>query len=179
MLVAQLIERTTDLPLEDAVRQRVFAPLGISTVGFATERSDLHGDHLGGSLDYDPAWVYHGLLIGPVSQAALLLDRLLGGALFPAALLHDMQATRALGGPMAGRPWVSPGYALGLMRGAIDGGVIVAGHTGCGPGSVIAVYRGAVDKATACCAVFSPGSQEGEVEAHAIRQLLEVLKTTR
>jgi CubicO group peptidase (beta-lactamase class C family) len=50
MLVARLIERTADLPLEEAVKQRVLAPLGISTTRFATERADLQGECLSNSL---------------------------------------------------------------------------------------------------------------------------------
>ncbi|CAG2150791.1 hypothetical protein LMG19282_03852 [Cupriavidus campinensis] len=179
MLVAKLIERAADLPLQEAVRRQVLDPLDISTARFATERADLHRDCLPSSLNYDPAWVYHGLLIGPISQAALLLDRLLAGELLPGKLRQDMQATRVLGGPIAGRPWISPGYALGLMRGSIEGGLTLAGHTGRGPGSVVAVYRGSVGEATACCAVFSPGSNEGEIEAHVVQQIHEALKARR
>lgn len=175
MLVARLIERTADLPLEEAVKQRVLAPLGISTTRFATERADLQGECLSSSLNYDPAWVYHGLLIGPVSQAAFLLDRLLTGELLPSNLLQDMLAKRALGGPIAGRPWVSPGYALGLMRGSIEGGLTLSGHTGCGPGSVVAVYRSSVGERSACCAVFSRDSHEGDIEAHVVQQIRKAL----
>ncbi|MED5611029.1 serine hydrolase domain-containing protein [Pseudomonas sp. JH-2] len=179
MLVARLIERAADLPLEEALRQQVLAPLGISAVRFATERADLNGAYLGNSLNYDPGWVYHGLLTGPVSQAALFLDRLLAGELLPANLLQEMQATRTLGGPMPGRPWVTPGYALGLMRGTIEGGLTLAGHTGCGPGSVVAVYRCAVGETAACCAVFSTGSDEGSVEALAVQEIREALEMAR
>lgn len=176
MLVARLIERATGLPLEEALRQQVLAPLGISAVRLASKRADLHGDYLGDSLNYDPGWVYHGLLIGPVSQAALLLDRLLAGALLPAELLQEMQVTKVLGGPMAGRPWIAPGYALGLMRGAVEGGLTLAGHTGCGPGSVVAVYRCAVGEAVACCAVFSMELDEGSVEAVVVREIRKLLE---
>jgi CubicO group peptidase (beta-lactamase class C family) len=176
MLVARLIERTADLPLEEAVMQQVLTPLGISTARFAAGRADLHGENLSSSLNYDPAWVYHGLLIGPIPHAALLLDRLLAGELFPANLLQDMQAARALGGPIVGRPWVSSGYALGLMQGSIEGGLTLAGHTGCGPGSVVAVYRGSVGEASACCAVFSQGQAEGDVEEHVVKQIREALE---
>ncbi|BAN48056.1 hypothetical protein PCA10_23240 [Metapseudomonas resinovorans NBRC 106553] len=179
MLVARLIERTTDLPLEEAVRQQVLAPLGISAARFAMQPADLAETGLDGSSNYDPAWVYHGLLIGPVSQAALLLDRLLAGDLLPANLLQDMRETRVLGGPIAGRPWVSPGYALGLMRSAIEGGLTLAGHTGCGPGSVVAVYRTSVAEASACCGIFSPGAQEGEIEAQVVRQIRAALGLER
>lgn len=177
MLVARLIERTADLPLEEALRLQVLAPLGISTVRFATERTDLSGEYLGDSLNYDPGWVYHGLLTGPVSQAAFFLDRLLAGELFPGNLLQEMQVTRVLGGPMAGRPWVTPGYALGLMRGTIEGGLTLAGHTGCGPGSVIAVYRCEVGDAVACCAVFSKESDEARIEALVVQEIRKALET--
>lgn len=176
MLVARLIEHAADMPLETAVLQRVLAPLGISTVRFATERADLNGEYLGDSRGYDPGWVYHGLLAGPVSQAALFLDRLLAGALLPADLLQAMQATRVLGGPMVGRPWLAPGYALGLMRGTIEGGLTLAGHTGCGPGSVVAVYRCEVANATACCAVFSKASDEASIEALVVQEIRKALE---
>ena len=175
MLVARLIERTADLPLEEALRLQVLAPLGISTVRFATERTDLNGEYLGDSLNYDPGWVYHGLLTGPVSQAAFFLDRLLAGELFSGDLLQEMQVTRALGGPMAGRPWVTPGYALGLMRGTIEGGLTLAGHTGCGPGSVMAVYRCSVGDAVACCAAFSKDSDEASIEALVVQEVRKAL----
>ena len=175
MLVARLIERTADLPLEEALRLHVLAPLGISTVRFATERTDLNGEYLGDSLNYDPGWVYHGLLTGPVSQAAFFLDRLLAGELFSGDLLQEMQVTRVLGGPMAGRPWVTPGYALGLMRGTIEGGLTLAGHTGCGPGSVMAVYRCSVGDAVACCAAFLKDSDEASIEALVVQEVRKAL----
>jgi CubicO group peptidase (beta-lactamase class C family) len=174
-VIARLIEQVTDLSLEEAVRRRVLLPLGISGVRFATKRSDLDEACFGSPCNYDPAWVYHGLLVGPVSQAAVFLDRLLAADLLPAKLLQDMQLARALGGPIAGRPWVSPGYALGLMRGAVQSGLTLAGHTGCGPGSVIAVYHCSVGDASACCAIFSPDSREADIEAEVVRRLGEAL----
>lgn len=176
MLVGRLIERLTDLPLDDAVRQRVLIPLGLSNVRFARTRADLQATPLGSPSNYDPAWVYHGLLIGPVSQAALLLDRLLSGELLPTALLLEMQAARILGGPIPGRPWLTPGYGLGVMQGAVDGGFTLCGHTGCGPGSVIAVYRICDAEASVCCAAFEAGATEGVVEAHVVEQLVQALR---
>lgn len=179
MLVAQIIERAADLPLSEALRQQVLGPLGISTARLAMERTELSGACLGSSLNYDPGWVYHGLLIGPVSQAARLLDGVLAGDLLPANLLQEMQATRALGGPMAGRPWVAPGYALGLMRGGIEGDLTLAGHTGCGPGSVIAVYRCAVGDSTACCAMHAMGADEAALEKQLVQRIRQALEARR
>ncbi|MCL6310013.1 serine hydrolase [Pseudomonas syringae] len=166
----------TDLTLDDAVIQRVLAPLGISNVRFARTRADLQTTHLGSTSNYDPAWVYHGLLIGPISQAALFLDRLLSAELLCAGLLKEMQTARILGGPIPGRPWITPGYGLGLMQGSIDGGHSLAGHTGCGPGSVIAVYRIGDGEASACCAAFEVDATEGAVEAIVVGQLMQALR---
>jgi len=175
-LIGRLIERVTDLALEEAVSRRALMPLGLSSVRFAKTRADLQDSHLGNTSNYDPAWVYHGLLIGPISQAALLLDRLLAGHLLPPGLLREMQTAKTLGGPIPGRPWITPGYGLGLMQGSIEGGFTLCGHTGCGPGSVIAVYRICDGNASACCAGFETGASEGAVEAHVVRRLMQALQ---
>lgn len=171
LYVVRLIERTTGLTLERALQQRVFTPLGLSQVRLATTPADLHGVCLGDICAYDPGWVYHGLLVGPLSEAALLLERVLTGDLLPDELLQAMQTARVLGGPMPGRPWASPGYALGLMKGGLENGVALCGHTGAGPGSVVAVYHQAQGERTASCAVFAAGADQGAVEAEIVRQL--------
>lgn len=176
LLIGRLIERVTDLSLEDAVSQRVFNDLGLSNVRFAKTRKDLQETHSGSSSNYDPGWVYHGLLIGPLSQAALLLDRLLAGHLLPPDLLEEMQTAKTLGGPIPGRPWVTPGYGLGLMQGLIEGGYTLSGHTGCGPGSVIAVYRISDGDASVCYASFDAGATEGAVEAYVVGRLMQTLR---
>jgi CubicO group peptidase (beta-lactamase class C family) len=176
MFIARLIERVTDQPLEEAVAQRMLTPLGMASVRFATKRTDLHETHLGNASSYDPAWVYHGLLIGPVSQAALFLDRLLAGPLLPEGLLQDMQTVRPLGGPLAGRPWITPGYGLGVMQGSINGGLTLCGHTGVGPGSVVAVYRCSDGGNSACCAAFNEGCDQGAIETQVVQQLLSALR---
>lgn len=155
--IARLIERLTDLTLDDAVIQRALCPLGLSNVRFAKTRADLQTTHSASSSNYDPAWVYHGLLIGP-------------------GLLLEMQTARRLGGPIPGRPWITPGYGLGVMQGSIDGGYSLCGHTGCGPGSVIAVYRVCDGDASACSAVFAADASEGAVETIVVEQLMQALR---
>jgi len=67
--------------------------------------------------------------------------------------------------PVAGRPWVAPGYGLGMMIGDVAGGERFAGHTGGGPGSVVAVYH-ALSGGPACtAAAFLPGDDQGAVES--------------
>ncbi len=176
MLIGGLIERLTDLTLDDALTQRILTPLGLSNVRFAKTAADLQAPHLGITTDYDPAWVFHGLLIGPISQAALFLDRLFSQDLLSSSLLQQMQTTRTLGGLIPGRPWITPGYGLGVMQGSIDGGFSLCGHTGCGPGSVIAVYRSCDGDASACCAAFEASACEGTVEALVAGKLTKTLR---
>jgi CubicO group peptidase (beta-lactamase class C family) len=153
--VRQLIERTTRQPLAAALSRLVLSPLGIEEVRLATRRGEL-------AAGYDPRWAYPGVLIGPLRQAALLLDRLLCGDLLGEALISAMIARHPVGGSYPGRPWVAPGYGLGLMTGTVTEGTVLAGHTGGGPGSVIAVYRGMASGRTA--AAFTPGDDQGAVE---------------
>ncbi|MCW2293571.1 CubicO group peptidase (beta-lactamase class C family) [Pseudomonas sp. BIGb0408] len=171
LYVTRLIEQRSGTSLGSAIEQRVLQPLGVPEVRLARTPADLRGVDMGSSAAYHPGWVYHGLLVGSVSAAALLLDRLLGGSLLPAELLAQMQERRVLGGPIAGRPWTVAGYALGLMRGDIEGGILLTGHTGVGPGSVIAVYRCTTDAGTATCAVFQKDAREGDVEAELVASL--------
>lgn len=177
LLIGRLIESLTDLTLDEAVIQRALSPLGLTNVRFAKTRADFQTTHLANASNYDPAWVYHGLLIGPISQAALFLDRLLCGDLLPTGLLEEMQAERILGGPIPGRPWITPGYGLGVMLGAIDGGYNLCGHTGCGPNSVIAVYRICDGDTSACCAAFAVDASDGAVEAIVIGQLMLAMQS--
>lgn len=176
MLIGQLIERLTNLSLDDAVSQRVLTPLGISNVRFAKTPQDLPPLHINQTSNYDPAWVFHGLLIGPVSQASLFLDRLFSENLLTDGLLQEMQAARKLGGPIPGRPWLATSYGLGVMQGRIDGGLSICGHTGCGPESVIAVYRICNANISVCCAAFETGISEGGIESFVVKQLKQVLQ---
>ncbi|MFG0382138.1 serine hydrolase domain-containing protein [Pseudomonas sp. zbq_18] len=175
LYVAQLIERTTGLVLEQALRQRLFAPLGLTQVRLAVAPSDLLNVCMGEASAYHPGWVYHGLLVGPLSEAAWLLDRLQAGELLPPGLLQTMREARVLGGPIPGRPWAAPGYALGLMQGPANNGLLLSGHTGGGPGSVIAVYHCAQGERTATVAAFATDAAEGAVESAAVHQLTAAL----
>jgi CubicO group peptidase (beta-lactamase class C family) len=153
----RLIEQTTGHALGDALDELVLKPLGITSVRFAADRAHY-------SPDYDPRWVYHGLLVGPLAAAALLLQRLLVGDLLPPPLLSAMCDRYLVGGPIAGRPWKTPSYGLGLMIGETTTGELIAGHTGGGPGSAVAVYH-RLDKPIGTAAAFQPEEIEATVEA--------------
>jgi CubicO group peptidase (beta-lactamase class C family) len=103
-------------------------------------RADLAGVTMG-VAPYHPGWVYHGLMVGRLRDAALLLDRLLTGDLLPPDLRDEMCRAHPLDGPFDPRPWRTLGFGLGLMCGTALNGSPVLGHTGGGPGSVVAVFR--------------------------------------
>jgi CubicO group peptidase (beta-lactamase class C family) len=113
LFVRYLIEEAIGEDLGTSLSALVLQPLDIGRARFAATRADLEG--VAGVSVYDPRWVYHGLLVGPLGDAALLLHRLMSGRLLPPDLLSAMCTRHSLDGPVAGRPWLAPGYGLGLM----------------------------------------------------------------
>jgi CubicO group peptidase (beta-lactamase class C family) len=163
-----IVERAAGAPLAGVLARRIFEPLGLGTIRFAVTKADLISVKMGEARDYDPGWVYHGLLIGTLAEAALLLDRLLGGTLLPPHLIAEMLHAHAVEGAIvSGRPWRSPGYGLGVMMEIPDGPV---GHTGGGAGSSIAVYRSR-NLTPQTVAVFAPRDDPGQVEHFAWTKL--------
>lgn len=169
MLVGRLIEQTTGEPFATVVERSVFDPLDIRSARFAMDPSDLDATVWGNPNSYHPGWVYHGLLIGSVGDAALFVHRLLTGTFLPADLLNAMTTAHPLGGPIDGRPWQTTGYGLGLMIGDIDGCGLAQGHSAAGPGSVGAVYQFRVLTPVRTVAAFAPLKDEGVVEYRAAR----------
>jgi CubicO group peptidase (beta-lactamase class C family) len=161
LLVRRLIARIADAPFETVLNRCIFGPLRIETARLATTPADLTEVEMGEAQDYHPGWVYHGLLVGSLRDAALLLDRLLGGDLLPPVLLAEMQRGYPVNADRSGRPWQTPHYGLGLMIEEPDGPL---GHTGGGAGSVIAVYRSRGNPIPLTQAMFAPGDDTGSVE---------------
>ena len=139
--VRTLIEQADNAPLAEALDHLVLAPLGITGVTLAQHPEDLAATAWGNPDNYHPAWVYHGLLLGPAQAAATLLHRLLAGHLLPPDLLEAMQTPHPVGGPVPNRPWQTANYGLGLMIGEGDPPGQYTGHTGGGPSSTAAIYQ--------------------------------------
>jgi len=123
---------------------------------------------MGGAANYNPEWVYHGLLVGPLRDAVFFLDRLMTGHLLPHHLIETMHERQPIGDPTQGRPWVSPGYGLGLMIGTVQGGAVLSGHTGVGPGSTIAVYHVVGSRPSVTCAAFITTEDPGQAERETV-----------
>lgn len=170
LFVRELIEQSCGENLATALARLVLHPLGIRGARLALSPADLEGVAMGDACAYHPGWVYHGLLVGRLPDAALLLDRLMTGALLPPSLLAEMRDTYLLGGPLEGRPWNAHGYGLGLMSGITSSGDNATGHTGSGPGSVIAVYHLPEPAPSVAVAAFAFGDDEARVEEAAFRR---------
>lgn len=147
----------------DALAELVLGPLGLNA-RLARVPQDLDGVTMGSSEGYHPGWVYHGLVVGSVREAALALDGLPG--LVGADDWAEMARPTRL--PHFSRPpWTVAAYGGGLMTPRISDGRVVLGHTGGGPGSGIAVYRLAGRSA----AVFALEGDGRDVEAEAVALL--------
>lgn len=170
LFVGQVIEEVTGEILSEALFRLVLSPLGIGSVRLAVEPADLDCTVWASKSGYHPAWVYHGLLVGQVGDAALCVHRLLRGSLLPAGLRYAMVDAHRFGGPIDGRPWLDTGYGLGLMMGEMDGAGLAMGHSASGPGSVGAVYHFVDLPRPRTIAVFANADSEGVCEWEAARQ---------
>lgn len=167
----ELVENAHGGDIGTAARALVFGPCGVEEVRRARTPQDLAGVEMGADRGYHPGWVYHGLFVGPLSAAAVLLDRLMDPAASPLseASLTAMREVHALT-EHATPPWTTPAYGLGLMCSATAGGWSVEGHTGGGPGTHVAVYR-RTDELGRAVAVFAETDQQALVETLAVNLL--------
>ena len=167
LLVRREIEAATAAPLDVALHTLLFAPLGIDGVRIAERPTDLPDNARG----YHPGWVYHSLLVGPLTGAAFFLDRLLAGNLLPPDLHSALLAARRIGGSFPGRPFRAPAYGLGVMVDAEGALGRAIGHTGQGPGSTAAVYHFpdlAPRRTVAVFAPFDGDAAQGQVESRVL-----------
>jgi len=172
LFVRHLIERTTESDLDTALQRLMLMPLGITSTRIATTASEMAHTSWGNPTRYDPRWVFHGLLIGPPTDAVTFLDGLLAGRVLSAMSLETMQDQRRLGGPLSSRPWTKTGYGLGVMMGEVTGAGRVVGHSGVGPDSVSALYAFLDLPGRPVVSAFAPGTDEGVAEHETVRLAL-------
>jgi D-alanyl-D-alanine carboxypeptidase len=169
IFVRQLIEETAGLEIGEALRTLVFGPLDIQRTRIAATPEDMKQTFWGNRDGYDPNWVYHGLLIGPPSDAADFLRRLFSESFLSEDARSAMKTMHALGGSIAGRPWTRIGYGLGLMMGEMAEAGTAFGHSGVGHDCVSSLYCFPDLPGSPVVAVFGRGTDEGIVEAEAVR----------
>ncbi len=169
--VGQLITSVTGEALDVSVRGLVLCPAGANDARLASTPHDLADVRMGSRGGYHPGWVYHGLIVGPLLDAARVLRSLLAGDLLSAAVLTEMCRARPLPQYRA-PPWMEPGYGLGLMTPVVPGGRRVFGHTGEGPGSTIAIYGRSGLEGALVAGAWSSREAAANVEAASIEDLV-------
>ena len=172
IFVRQLIEETVGLEINEALRLLVFEPMGIQRTRIARTPDDMTQTFWGNPHGYDPSWVYHGLLIGPPSDAVDFLRRLFSGSFLSDDAASSMKSMHALGGSIAGRPWKKIGYGLGLMMGEMGNAGQAYGHSGVGHENVSSLYCFLELPGSPVVAVFGQGTDEGVTEFRAVRLAL-------
>jgi CubicO group peptidase (beta-lactamase class C family) len=172
LFVRRLIEATTGLEIEPALRRLVFEPLGVDCVSVAHSHDDFARVHWGNASGYDPRWVYHGLLIGSPAAAVAFLRGAFSERFLSRQAVAAAMAAREVGGALPGRPWTKCGYGLGLMIGEVGGAGRAWGHSGAGPGGVSALYRFPDLPGAPIVGVFARGDDEGVAECEAVRVAL-------
>jgi len=169
LFVRQLIEEAVGQDINTALRHLVFDDLGLESVSVATKVEDLTDTAWGNHARYDPAWVYHGLLVGTPGDAARFLHALMSGDVLPIKLMTEMTTGHPIDGRWPGRPWDTAGCGLGLMMGRMESVGAAIGHSGAGPGSVSAVYYFGGRPTPCTAAAFTTGDNEGVTEYEVLR----------
>jgi len=168
LFVRQVIERTADADVNDALRMLIFDPLGIEGVFMARAVEEFDAIVWGNAKRYDPRWVYHGCLVGSLSRAATWLHRLMHGDLLAPATKGAMLLPRSYDASTNAPE--DFGYGLGVMIEPARPGERFAGHAGSGPGSTITVFSALIGKRTFAASV-DPDA------ADTFTQLIEHLRT--
>ncbi len=171
LIVRRLLESTCGAGLATVLQDLVFGPLRIEGARVALTASDLAETALPPPPGYDPNWVFHGVVTGPASAAALTLHRL-----FETPFLAPASREAMLGGGVRPPP-ATDGYGAGLMMrtlkdGRAGGTLGLAGHSAGGPGSVGAVYTLTSGVGRSTAAAFIAGEDEQAAEILAAQRLL-------
>jgi D-alanyl-D-alanine carboxypeptidase len=175
-LIRRLIEQTTGMDIERALKALVLRPLGIEQTFIARTRADLKRSVFGDEDDFHPGWVAHGLLMGPPSEVALFMHRLLTGSLLLPPLRAAMRERRVVEPMPAGRPWQTVGYGLGLMINTAPKVSICMGHTGQGPDSVSAAYHFPDAVPPVTVAAFAPTDEQSIAERAVLEEAARLSK---
>jgi len=166
----QRIEEVTNLNLGAALAELVFKRAGMNRARVAATAFDLADVNMGAARGYDPRWVYHGLVVGPLDEATLFLQRLMAGTLLSAEMLGEMRTGYDLP-EFASATTSAPSYGLGLMLGEAAPGLRVSGHAGGGPGSSLAVFGRERAEGIVAAGIWRP-DEKGDEAQRAVTRLL-------
>lgn len=144
----------------------MFEPALLNSARLALRPDDLADVQMADASGYHPGWVYHGLIVGSVKDAAQLLWQLAYGHLLEPASLAMMKERRALP-EYRSDIHLDPAYGLGLMLTANDPDAHPLGHGGGGPGSRIAIYA----RAHRVAAVWASSASEIDPDVRVMEML--------
>ena len=159
MRLKDLIELVTGSDWHLAMRDLINLP---SAMQPALTADDFAKTSWAGTPPYDPGWVYHGLIIGPVTAARDWLHSFFTQPMLNPETLGEMRSCQSIGmTPPPGRPIKEPSYGLGLMSDLSRGNL---GHNGGGPGSTFACYHFPNHPLKPTIAIAQSGSDEAAME---------------
>ncbi len=164
-MLGLIAERAAGQPVQDLLRARIFAPLGLRATYLPVRDRHLDGPHARGYVrltatagysdctEFSPSecWTA-GAIISTPPELARFLDGLLGGQLLPPAQLAAMRSMRP-----AGTRGME--YGMGLARCVLPDGTALYGHGGThygvdclafrsDPGRTVIIYRNSWDRVT-------------------------------
>jgi D-alanyl-D-alanine carboxypeptidase len=157
-------------PLADLLTTWVLGPAGAASARLATTSEDLKGA-AGIAAGYDPGWVYHGLMVGELADAARVARTLLAGELLAPRSLGELLRPTALA-QYGTAVWPDAAYGAGVMLPRRRDGRSLVGHTGSGPGSSLAVYAETAGDGATAAAVFDDSGADVE---HLVTDLFQTL----
>lgn len=173
LLLRRLVEERREAAFPEALTALVLRPLGLDRARAATGPEDIAGTAFDDGRGYHPGWVFHGVVVGPVDEAALALHRLLTGDVLSPEAQAAMRTRHALRPDQASAPWSRPGYGGGVMIGEMRDGDVpalwVIGHSAGGPGSTGSVFHHPQSGRTA--AAYTNDPARGANERAAYRRL--------
>jgi D-alanyl-D-alanine carboxypeptidase len=175
-LVRRLVEQTTGMDIERALKALVLGPLGIERSFIARTRADLQRSEWGDEDNFHPGWVAHGLLMGPPSDIVQFMHRLFTGALLPPPLRDTMRERRPVEAVLTGRPWQTAGYGLGLMMDIASPHGLCIGHSGQGPASVSAAYHFPDLVPSMTVSAFAPTDDQGIAERAVLEEASAIVE---
>jgi len=183
MVLRLLLEKLTGASFADALAGLVLEPSGLSDT-FVAGDADLaslafgQGPWFGEAAEtavarrYSVGWVAHGVAASTAKDVARFYHELFRGDFLSKEQLDAMIRLRIFPA-IAGRPYKSPGYGLGIQAEAAFPGGPAYGHTGGGPGACGCCFTAMGPNERVTVAVL----MAGEAAPVAERIVLETLRT--
>jgi CubicO group peptidase (beta-lactamase class C family) len=177
-LLGVVVERASGMQYMDYVRERLFAPLGLTRLSFEPEAPSAKGyasqpyaDLVWETIEVETgAWSAAGQLWGTVGDlcrwGAFLMDP--DESILAKKSTEEMRTVQVIADHQR---WLG-GYGLGLIL-LRDGERILAGHGGSMPGFIAGLYFSPADKVTAAVLTNESAAELGDLQFGLVRTTVE------